>query len=122
MILSKNFTSEEFACPDCGESKMNQMFIERLQGCREVAGIPFKITSGYRCEAHNAKVGGVLKSAHTRGLAADIAAISSATRFKILKASILAGFVRIGIAESFIHLDTDPDLPNHVVWPYPKKN
>ena len=121
MILSKNFTSEEFTCPDCGESKMDQMFIERLQSCREVAGIPFKITSGFRCAGHNAKVGGVADSAHTRGLAAVIAAETSGDRFVILHAAYFVGFRRIGVSETFVHLDMDPNLPADKHWLYPKK-
>lgn len=43
-----------------------------LDPIREHFGRPVILTSGYRCQALNAAVGGVATSAHTRGQAADI--------------------------------------------------
>lgn len=43
-----------------------------LEPLREAWGKPVIITSGYRCEELNAKVGGVANSAHLEGLAADL--------------------------------------------------
>ena len=97
---------------------MHPEFILRLDHAREVSGIPFKVTSGYRCPEYNAEVGGVSSSAHTRGYAADIACEGSRSRAQIIKAAIRAGFDRIGIAKTFIHLDCDPDKPKMVYWVY----
>ena len=43
----------------------------KLELVRQALGKPIIITSGYRCPALNARVGGVSTSAHTRGLAVD---------------------------------------------------
>ena len=43
----------------------------KLELVRQALGKPIIITSGYRCPALNARVGGVATSAHTQGLAVD---------------------------------------------------
>ena len=43
-----------------------------LDPLREAWGSPIIVTSGYRCEELNARVGGVKTSYHLRGMAADI--------------------------------------------------
>ena len=43
-----------------------------LDPLREAWGSPIIVTSGYRCPALNARVGGVKTSYHLRGMAADI--------------------------------------------------
>ncbi len=43
-----------------------------LDPLREAWGKPITVTSGYRCLALNAAVGGVKKSEHQKGMAADI--------------------------------------------------
>lgn len=45
------------------------LFLDRI---RVSFGVPIIVNSGYRSPSVNAKVGGVLTSAHIRGLAADI--------------------------------------------------
>jgi uncharacterized protein YcbK (DUF882 family) len=72
MKLSENFDSSEFKCKCCGESRMNPKLIELLQAIREKLGKSISITSGYRCQNHNKKVGGALHSQHCLGNAADI--------------------------------------------------
>lgn len=89
-----------------------------LNDAREKANIPFVITSGFRCETHNKNEGGSETSSHPEGFAVDIKAKNSQERFKILEALILAGFTRIGIAKTFIHVDVDPNKPNQMVWVY----
>ncbi|MBQ7170071.1 MAG: hypothetical protein IJR63_09260 [Synergistaceae bacterium] len=42
------------------------------QTIREALGVPIHVNSGCRCEKHNAKVGGVKGSFHTKGKAADL--------------------------------------------------
>lgn len=114
----KWFELEEFACPCCGESKMDEDFLRLLDDARELAGVPFKITSGYRCKEHNKKVGGKANSAHTKGLAVDISTTTSNARYEILDSLFLHKFNRLGIGVDFIHADTDESLPQEVVWLY----
>ena len=42
------------------------------QSIRDALGVPVRVNSGCRCEKHNANVGGVKASKHTKGLAADL--------------------------------------------------
>lgn len=113
------FSLEEFDSPDLPNSgiNMDSEFLKMLDTARDTAGVPFKITSGYRSKEHNEKVGGVPNSSHLRGYAADIACVAGGDRYIILNALIKAGFKRIGVANTFIHVDNDPDKPNSV-WTY----
>lgn len=115
--LTANFSRSEFTCPCCGQYQMDRAFIETLQFVREQYGQPIKITSGYRCESHNAAIGGVDTSAHRYGLAVDIACDNSAIRGRLLPV-LCQHFNRIGIGDGFIHVDVDPDKPKNVIWDY----
>ena len=120
-----NFHRAEFDSPDAlysGEN-MKKEFMEMLQHARDLANRPFVVTSGYRTKEYNERIYKELgkpptNSAHLRGYAADIACGSSSLRFTIIKAAITAGFKRIGIGKTFVHLDCDPSLPNEVTWLY----
>ena len=116
----KYFNINEFDSPDVIGSgdKMNKEFLNMLDLARELADTPFKITSGVRSEAHNKKVGGVSNSSHILGYAADVACNDSVSRYKIITALLKAGFDRIGIAKTFIHVDNDPDKATGVIWIY----
>lgn len=48
-----------------------------LDPLREAYGKPIVVTSGYRCPKLNRAVGGVARSQHTRGEAADIRTLSN---------------------------------------------
>jgi peptidoglycan hydrolase-like protein with peptidoglycan-binding domain len=50
---------------------IDEELVQKLQQVRDKLGVPLKITSGYRCLAHNQKVGGTTGSKHVYGLAAD---------------------------------------------------
>lgn len=72
--LTKNFTRLEFQCPcGCGQQVIDTELAEKLQLIRDKVKRPLKITSGYRCIAHNASksVGGSPNSKHRYGMAAD---------------------------------------------------
>jgi zinc D-Ala-D-Ala carboxypeptidase len=97
---------------------MDKEFLEMLDNAREIAGVPFVITSGFRTKAHNKKVGGKEDSAHLTGHAADIKVGGSRQRFKIVEACIQAGFTRIGIASTFVHVDNDTTKAAEVIWTY----
>jgi citrate lyase synthetase len=123
--MLKHFDFEEFDCPSLEGSglpttdggKMNLDFLHKLDKARELAGVPFIITSGYRTPQHNLDVGGRVGSSHIKGLAVDISCDNSGNRERILTALIQVGFRRIGIAKSFIHTDLDHDKPN-AIWLY----
>ena len=123
--MLKYFNFEEFDCPTLEGSglpttdggKMNLDFLHKLDEARELAGVPFKITSGYRSPQHNLDVGGRVGSSHIKGIAVDIACVNSHERQKILTALIQVGFKRVGIGKSFLHTDLDTCKPN-AIWLY----
>ena len=115
------FNYHEFDSPDAigsGEQMMDEVFLEMLDKARHLAGIPFHINSGYRSPDHNRTVGGKKDSAKLKGLAADIHCVDSRSRAYIIGGLIDAGFNRIGIASTFIHVDDDPSKDADVVWLY----
>lgn len=117
----KYFKWSEFDSPDApgsGYERMDRDFIQKLDIARHISGVPYQITSGYRTHEHNIEVGGVADSSHRKGLAVDISAVHSRTRYKVLMGLIRAGFTRIGIGKTFIHVDDDRSKPPEVVWLY----
>ncbi len=116
----EHFQAAEFDSPDEPGSgaRMDPTFMGKLDQAREIAGVPFVITSGVRTPAANQAAGGVSDSAHLRGLAADIATPDSRHRWRILFGLIRAGFTRIGIGPAFIHVDDDPTKAPRVCWTY----
>ena len=99
------------------ETNMNKNFLFVLDEAREFAGIPFVINSAYRSPTHPESIKNPTSS-HIKGLAVDIKATDSTTRFKIIEALISVGFTRIGIADTFIHVDLDFDKTQDVIWTY----
>lgn len=99
---------------------LNWKLVDKLDEAREIAGVPFKITSGFRSKEQNKKAGGVEDSAHLSGYAVDIACTSDINRYKIQTALLKVGFNRLGIGETFIHADIDPNKPANVIWHYYK--
>ena len=71
------FTREMFACPCCGENKISDELVRKLNEALIIfqgsfwSGATVKITSGYRCPRHNEAVGGARRSLHILGLAVD---------------------------------------------------
>ena len=99
------------------EQNMNKDFLFVLDEAREFAGIPFIINSAYRSPNHPLSVKNP-SSSHIKGLAVDIKATDNATRFKIVEALISVGFTRIGIADTFVHVDLDFDKRQNIIWTY----
>jgi len=99
------------------EYNMDLDFLSKLDKAREYAGIPFVINSAYRSPDHPESIKNPTSS-HIKGLAVDIKANNSRTRYKVLEALIHVGFNRIGIADSFIHVDDDKEKSSNVIWTY----
>lgn len=119
------FNLSEFDSPDLPNSgsNMKEQFLLLLDKARGIAKIPFKINSGYRTLAHNKKLQekgykAVDNSPHLGGWAADIHCVDSPTRYTIIKALFEVGFTRIGIGDTFIHVDCDPTKSKNVIWLY----
>jgi hypothetical protein len=99
------------------EDNMDEEFLERLDQARAFADIPFIINSAYRSPNHPLSIKNP-SSSHIKGLAVDIKATDNATRFKIVDALLFVGFKRIGIADTFIHVDMDYGKRQDIIWTY----
>jgi uncharacterized protein YcbK (DUF882 family) len=118
------FKPSETECKcGCGINNIDSKFMKMLNKAREIADMPFFITSGCRCPKHNKNVGGSKSSSHIASnrrkcKAVDIKADTSRRRLFILSALLQAGFTRIGMANNFIHVDNDETKPPNVIWLY----
>ena len=67
-----HFTVKEIACKcGCGESRIKQEMLDKIEELRILIGKPIIVTSGYRCVKHNEGVGGSKGSGHLTGEAVD---------------------------------------------------
>ncbi|QCT70716.1 YcbK family protein [Eubacterium maltosivorans] len=77
LMATAHFAMEEYRCDCAGycggwPCEMRPELLEKIEALRCYFGRPVIITSGVRCEARNAEVGGVAWSFHMRGCAADL--------------------------------------------------
>lgn len=115
----KWFRDYEFkACrPMCNIDDMNEDFMKVLDDARELAGVPFKLTSAYRTKEYELSKGRTGTSSHCKGVAVDIYCTDSRKRYLIVQSLIAVGFMRIGIAKNFIHVDADEEK-RASIWLY----
>jgi uncharacterized protein YcbK (DUF882 family) len=118
MYIPQYFTFDEFKCHCCHKGEVSDVILTMLDAARTHSRCAYHITSAYRCPVHNKNVNGVYSSAHVFGLAVDISTPNSKIRFAVLQGLIKAGFTRIGIADTFIHVDIDGTKPGEVCWLY----
>lgn len=122
--LKDYFKPEEFACKCCGKGGVNSKLHKALNKARAIAGLPFVISSGYRCAKNNKAAGGSDTSSHLKRWAVDIKCandkrpMTSGERYAVLGALFAAGINRVGVAKNFIHADMDPNKPAELVWLY----
>ena len=93
-----------------------------LMVARIIANIAFTINDGCRTKEENDELVALgmaaEDSSHLDGYAADIRCTGSRQRAIMLDALKKAGFTRVGISRSFIHVDCDPTKDGHVEWVY----
>lgn len=106
------------AVPKCELSDLNPRFVETLILAQRMCGIPFTITSAYRSQAYERSKGRKGTSSHCLGLAVDVSAIDSHTRYKVLLGAALAGVPRIGVGKRFLHLDIDETKAHPIIFHY----
>lgn len=118
--MKNYFHPSEFTrcTPPCKKSDMHPDTIARLNRMREIAGIPLVLNCAYRSPAHDRARGRSGTGAHTLGRAVDIRCNADDTRWKIITAAIEAGFTRIGVAGTFVHVDDSPTHAQERFWPY----
>jgi uncharacterized protein YcbK (DUF882 family) len=105
--LSANFKVSEFACKDGSDTVfISPGLVTVLQKIRDHFGKPVIITSAYRNDAYNKKVGGADYSQHKYGMAADIYinGVSPATIAEFVE-TIMPNTGGVGIYSSFVHVD-----------------
>ena len=117
------FKREEFACPHCGQNGFKLVTAKRLEAARSLAGVPFVITSGYRCHAHNALVSTTGPNGpHTTGVAVDIHIYYSKAA-TLVREALNAGFSGVGmrqhgaLSNRMVHLDT-MRRSSQAIWTY----
>ena len=109
------FANDELKCKCCGKVAMDTEFMNKLNAARFMAGFPFVLSSGYRCEKHNKEVGSSSNN-HTSGKAVDILCRDADFRYELLKCLVGVRMRGIGIGPSFIHCDVNRKTP--VIWVY----
>lgn len=113
--LSENFRRDEFRCRCAdrgvdvddtwchGESWPHRELVDRLQQLRDHFDVPVTITSGCRCPAYNAYIGGARMSQHKRGTAADIV-VKGVPPAEVARVARNLGLHVIEY-ETFVHVD-----------------
>ncbi len=106
------FSKEEFACR-CGRcggfpAEPEEALVRLAEKVREHFGEPVLVSSGVRCAAHNAAVGGVSNSRHLRGKAMDFA-VKGRTSVEVLRYVNQLSGIRYAYAidSSYIHMDVE---------------
>ena len=111
------FKLSEFDCQKTGNNEMCPFFLEKLDELRHECGFSFTITSGYRDPVgHPIESKKNVPGTHARGIAADIHINSGAEGYKIVQEAMRLGFTGVGVAKTFIHVDTRKTMP--VMWCY----
>lgn len=111
--IAPNFQYKEFDCHGsgcCSKTIIDEKLVAYVQQIRDHFGKPVTITSPYRCEVHNRRVGGATKSYHMQGKAADIVVQGVSSR-EVAKYAESIGILGIGLYETaadgyFTHIDT----------------
>lgn len=96
----------ECRCGECPGTPVDLDHLRRLEALRAALGArPITITSGYRCPAHNAAVGGHPSSEHMDGTATDVVVRGVAPDTVADRADSIVGIGGIGRYDTFTHLD-----------------
>jgi hypothetical protein len=143
--LSPNLTTEEGRCRcGCGLGERPEEYppdtVALVQTMRDIKGGPLWVNSWLRCQRYNALVGGVENSAHVRGTAVDLGARNAVDRYNLIVLAVLAAIRTlhhvpgidwhllfltlrdplrgIGLAKTFVHVDTDSVCARPAAWGY----
>lgn len=133
--FGKYFSTHEFDCQcsysTCVNQKISVTLITNLNDVREKSGGPISVTSGFRCAQHQNDLRSQLNkdgkqgtvpagsvSQHELGNAADI--VPRIGTLAKLRKIVEQLFNSIGIARTFIHVDTRPKRPDGSkrIWNY----
>jgi len=126
--MTKNFSKSEFESK-CGRDMPEEVYFNvvkvanQLQYLRDYLGKPIRVNSAYRSPEHNAKIGGVPKSQHLLGKAADIVVKDMPTDvlYQYIEDAISNGEMLqggLGLYDTFVHYDIRGTKAR---WDYRKK-
>jgi len=85
----------------CHFTILDQHMLNAWKGLRMEWGRPIGVTSVFRCQSHNAAVGGVNKSYHTTGSAIDLAKPEGDTW--LFEELVMKYFSFVKVYKNFIH-------------------
>jgi len=101
-MAEANFSLDDFRCKcGCGQALLDPNLIPALRSLQMIAKTKIQILSGFRCRAHNQKIGGSKNSVHCLGMAADI---------------VIEGFTPV---EMFFLAEQIPEFRNGGIGVYP---
>jgi len=105
--LSVTNTSNDNVVPDSLFGAVSRL-AQLLEMCRSALNVPLRVTSGYRSQAVNAKVGGARNSAHLYGRAADFVLVSDSwtlrEAFERLRSDESIPYDQIILEPAWIHI------------------
>ena len=128
-MLSKNFSESEMSCKcGCGRHEMDEDFMSLIQNIRDDIGKPLRVSSAFRCSAHNQAVSSSGPNGpHTTGMASDFL-VSGRDAHDFISLAMDHGASGVGLMQKgphesrYIHIDileSDPEQrPRPWVWTY----
>ena len=97
-IKLKYFKKSDFSCKcGCETNLIKDEFTQALDKAREISGVSYIITSGFRCKKHPLSIKSP-SSSHIKGIAADIKFTNGKKLALILSGLGGVGFKRFGIS------------------------
>lgn len=95
---------DRLACPCCKNNGCTPALITALALLEKELG-DLRVTSGYRCMAHNISANGKPRSKHMSGKAVDVLIPADVADRDFIEAAHRAGFGGLGIGKKWAHLD-----------------
>ena len=108
MKISKYFNRSEIECKcnnNCGFDSMDTETLMIADLAREFVGEGITPSSGCRCPAHNASVGGAEKSQHVLARAMDLPCKDPQALFEYLDSKFPDKY-GFGVYKTFVHVDS----------------
>ncbi len=126
MRLSPHFTLAELTVTNTGLDNTPPEYIldrllltaDRLEAVREVLGHPMHITSGWRSNLVNERVGGVPNSDHKNGYVIDFTCPGFGTPYEVCKAIVKSGIKfdqLIHERRRWVHLSFAPKMRQQIL-------
>ena len=104
-----HFVREEFVCPcgccGCFPKEPDQKLVRLAEGVRQHFDAPVYVSSGVRCQQHNAAVGGVANSRHLMGKAMDFRVEGQRSDLVLDHVKKLPVRYAYAIDGSYVHMD-----------------